>query len=73
MVNLKQQFNKLHLNYRTNNNNNNNIFFIYKLLNPLVDEGSKPSCPEREYSCTEHTLDQMSHINTGKTVSMENA
>ena len=28
-----------------NNNNNNSNFFIYKLLTPLVNQGSKPTCP----------------------------
>ena len=27
------------------NNNNNSNFFIYKLLTPLVNQGSKPTCP----------------------------
>ena len=29
------------------NNNNNKHFLICKLLTPLVDYGSKPTCPER--------------------------
>ena len=28
-----------------NKNNNNSIFFIYKLLTPLANQGSKPTCP----------------------------
>ena len=57
----------------SNENNNNNIFLIYKLLNPLIDQGSKPTCPEREVSCTEHSQSQMSQINTRKTVYVGNA
>ena len=30
-----------------NNNNNNRILLFYKLLTPLVNWGSKPTCPER--------------------------
>ena len=52
------------------NNNNNNIFFNYKLLNPLVDQDLKPTCPEREVSCTEHSQNQMTQINTEKTIYM---
>ena len=34
--------------YNNNSNNNNNRnFFVYKLLTPPVNWGSKPTCPER--------------------------
>ena len=39
---------KLHYFYARQYNNNNKHFLIYKLLTPLVDKGSKPTCPERE-------------------------
>ena len=55
-----------------NNNNNNSIFFIYKLLNPLVDKDLKPLYPGRAVSYTEHSKDQISQINTGKIVYVEN-
>ena len=32
-----------------------------------------PTCPERKFSCTECNQDQMSQINTGKTVYVGNA
>ena len=50
-----------------------NIFLIYKLLTPLVDYGSKPTCPEREVNVQSDCQDQMSQINTGKTVYVGNA
>ena len=60
-------------NNNNNNNSNNDIFLIYKLLNLLVDYGSKPTCPGREVSCTECSQEKMSQINTEKTVYVEHA
>ena len=43
-------------------------FFIYKLLTPLVNQGSKPTC-SREYRKADCSLKPEKSVNVGKNLS----
>ena len=50
-----------------------NIFLIYKLLTPPSRLRFEANLSRESSECTEHSQDQMSQINTGKTVYVGNA
>ena len=65
----------LHAVWRNNNNNNNNNkhFFNLQVANSPSRLRFEANLPRESSECTEHSRDQMSQINTGKTVYVGNA
>ena len=55
------------------NNNNNNKHFFLQVANSSSRLRFKANLSRESSECTEHSQDQMSQINTGKTVYVGNA
>ena len=55
------------------NNNNNKHFFNLQVANSPSRLRFEANLSRESSECTEHSLDQMSQINTGKTVHVGNA
>ena len=56
-----------------NNNNNNKHFFNLQVANSPSRLRFEANLSRESSECTEHSQDQMSQINTGKTVYVGNA
>ena len=61
-------FNIYWLNYNNNNNNNNKHFFNLQVANSSSRLRFEANFSRESSEFTEHSQDQMSQINTGKTV-----
>ena len=59
--------------YINNNNNNNKHFFNSQVANSPSRLSFEANLSRESSECTEHSQDQMSQINTGKTVYLGNA
>ena len=60
-------------NNNNNNNNNNKHFFNLQVANSPSRLRFEANLSRESSECTEHSQDQMSQINTGKTVYVGNA
>ena len=65
----------IHIGYNNNNNNNSNKHFFINLqvANSPSRLRFEANLSRERSECTEHSQDQMSQINTGKTVYVGNA
>ena len=59
--------------YNNNNNNNNKHFFNLQVANSPSRLRFEANLSRESSECTEHSQDQTSQINTGKTVYVGNA